>query len=498
MRWVGARLAASAALSVALLACGGGSPAQTDGDGEADPGGEPEAETGEPAPDCAAIPFAPEPAAVDGLDAVPIDVDDLAATLRFDASAGSPGASASATLRFRLGPAGGMPFLDLRQTPASVELDGAPLAANQVARHDFGRGLDSGFVILAAELPPCSEHTLVLDYPLARPDAPAAKPITFLSDPDGVYFGFDLSDLEPGRYLESWLPAGMAWDRHPIHLRVELVGATDEHLLISNAATQTHSGADGLHAWELEFPPSTTALAPLVELLPASRVTRETGNFAVGGGVEVPYTIFVDTDVTTPTADIVAELAALLPEFVARFGPYPHPALTVHVRGGGRSMEYAGAMVSTVAALDHELVHAWWARGTSPARYADGWIDEGWATYQTNETDARTPLPLDPAAGPWRIYDAHPFARETPDVAYAGGRLVFAGLADLLGVAELDAAMAEIHAAHGPLASLTTAELERQLHCASGENPAVRQIFRRYVYGFDGDPEPLAPGACPP
>jgi hypothetical protein len=349
-------------------------------------------------------------------------------------------------------------------------------------------------VVLELALEPCSEHTLELAYPLAQPDAPGASAIEFRQDPAELQVALDSSDLEPGRYLEAWLPANMPWDRHPITLTIEVIGAETETLLISNAEVDTRGPA----AWQLEFPPTSTAMDPLIELLPRTRVTSEFGVHQTPAGQTIPYQVHVDLDVSTPIAEIVGRITTALDTFEARLGPYPHPTLTVHVRAGGRSMEYAGATVTSLAALEHELVHAWWARGLSPATYADGWIDEGWATYTTAGPEARTAMPLDPAAGPWRIYDAHPFARVTPKIAYNGGRQVFAGLAAILGVAELDAAMAGLHAELGPLGSLTTAQLEHHLHCVSGEDPGVRQIFHRYVYGFDDEPEPLPAGACLP
>ena len=36
-------------------------------------------------------------------------------------------------------------------------------------------------------------------------------------------FDFHLSDLNPSRYLESWLPSNMLFDRFPVDLEVQIV-----------------------------------------------------------------------------------------------------------------------------------------------------------------------------------------------------------------------------------------------------------------------------------
>jgi hypothetical protein len=158
-------------------------------------------------------------------------------------------------------------------------------------------------------------------------------------------------------------------------------------------------------------------------------------------------------------------------------------------------MEYAGATSTDPIAYEHEVFHMWWGRGIEPATYADGWVDEAWDTYCTGAGSHAT-IPFDWKAPPVALYDAHPFARETPSDAYAKGRLLFAGLADLLGHDALMAAMRSLHAAEPLPRSFTTAELERHLCCSAGELPEVRQAFHRFVHGREGVADPPAPDYC--
>jgi hypothetical protein len=434
-----------------------------------------------------AFAYAPAPVPLDDRLAVPIDVLALEAELVFDVAAGS--AAAAGVLRFQLGETGGMPIFDLRQTPASLELDGVAVKLDSLARHDFGVGLDAGFLILEVALEPCSIHELAFAYPLDVPQAPKAAGPSFSTEPASVHFDLYSSDLAPGRYLESWLPANMPWDRHPISLAVTLLGAEIEHALITNARVETHAA----HTWQLEFPASSTTMDPMLVITPRAPLDVQAGVHRAVNSQDIPYAVYVDEALGRSAAEVTATLTAYLDEFVVMAGPYVHPAMTAYVVAQGRSMEYAGATTTAYSALGHELFHSWWARGLSPATYADGWVDEGWTVFSTGRKS--NPIPFDWSAAPRLLYDPHPFARETPQTAYTYGALLFAGLADALGLAELRAAMIEFYIRNDPPASFTTAQLEQHLHCASGEHPAVRAAFHRFVYGRDGEPG-AAPEPC--
>ena len=68
--------------------------------------------------------LAPPPKTVDGLLAVPIDIQAISATFVFDGAAQT--ASADATITYTVGPDAGNPIFDLRQTITEAWLDGAP------------------------------------------------------------------------------------------------------------------------------------------------------------------------------------------------------------------------------------------------------------------------------------------------------------------------------------------------------------------------------------
>jgi hypothetical protein len=154
------------------------------------------------------------------------------------------------------------------------------------------------------------------------------------------------------------------------------------------------------------------------------------------------------------------------------------------MRPDDNGMEYRAAVSSNFGNLEHELAHNWWARGIEPATASDGWFDEAFVMYVLEG-------PLEGLGQPWNValYDPSPFARKTSLTAYDEGRMVFTGIAEVMGHDELMAAMREL-VEQGVPRSLSTAELERHLHCASGEMPEIRELFANYVYTL-GTPELL-------
>ena len=66
--------------------------------------------------------LAPPSKSVDGLLSVPIDIESIHAVFTFDGAAQT--ATADATVVYTVGPTGGNPIFDLRQTPMQAWLDG--------------------------------------------------------------------------------------------------------------------------------------------------------------------------------------------------------------------------------------------------------------------------------------------------------------------------------------------------------------------------------------
>ena len=139
-------------------------------------------------------------------------------------------------------------------------------------------------------------------------------------------------------------------------------------------------------------------------------------------------------------------------------------------------------------------MHQWWARGFAPAAGRDGWFDEGWALYLLGDSNAGLSFEDD---APNRLRGDSPYASETPYASYQIGAPLFVTLADVVGEAELRAAMNELRLAD-PLGRIDTVDLERYLYCTLDEASIVREVFNRWVYGRSEDPEAVDPSWCRP
>jgi hypothetical protein len=429
---------------------------------------------------CMPSPFAPPAAALgEGQRAVAVDVETVDARLVFDVA--NRRARGRATVTFLVEGEGGFPALDLRQPVDDVVLDGRRLRSESFPHRDLGAGPGTEMRVLEHDVEPGSRHILELGYPLETPDAPDAEPIGWRDG--GVSFDLWMSDLYPARYLELWIPAPLCHDRFALTVTVEVVGTAEPHLLLTNAGPAPTRGT----AWTVRYPPSFTALSPMLVLAPASEMEWRRRPVVLPSRAEpIDLRTARHRDVDVDLGACEADIAAWLPFLAARYGPWVHgPSMTTLVWGSARGMEYDGAATASVEALEHEVFHSWFGRGVKPARASDGWIDEGWTSWATASRRVEAPrfdtAELDLDAEPVLLYPPHPWSRHTPQEAYVAGARLFAGLAALLGgPGQLRSAMAAWYLANaGGL--VTTEGLEQHLHRWSGLD--VGPWFDRFVRG---------------
>lgn len=426
--------------------------------------------------------LAPLGKTVDGLAAVPIDIQHIVATLVFDGASSS--GSGDATIEFVVGPGGGCPIFDLRQTITSVSLDGAPLAPADVALHDFGGGPDAELRVLNQSLAAGSTHALRLTYTLGTPQASTAgsyQPALTWSAGPRLAFNFGFTDLGPGRYLESWIPANLIFDQFDLTLELRVINTTIAHTPITNGSVTTL----GTNHWSVAFPARMTAFSPLLELRATDSVVAQSSSVTLPiSGTTIDLEAWKLTSSAENLAARLADIGGFLVANEATTGRYVHGnrfVALLHVGG----MEYDGGTTSSAGPLRHETFHSWWGRGLKPASQTDAWWDEAWTVY--NDNGASGSLPFDFASAPVELSSGNPWIRRTPGTAYSSGERFFRGAAALMGVPNLTTSMSEFFKANHPRPARTVA-LEEHLvsRCA---DPSLVDGFHRFVYGF-GDPAP--------
>jgi hypothetical protein len=426
--------------------------------------------------------LAPPAKMVDGLLAVPIDIQQITAHLTFNGTTGA--GTGDATLDFTMGPQNGNPIFDLRQTITAAWLDGAPLSVPQLAHHDFGGGPQAQLRVVQSVLAAGSTHTLRVTYTLGPPQASTAgsyQPAMTWSAGPRLAFNFGFTDLGAGRYLEAWIPANLIFDQYAMTLELSVLNTPVAHSVITNG-TATSLGANH---WSVAFPARFTALSPLLELRATDTVASMTDTTTLpvsGTSVTIEAWKLAASAVELPAQ--IANLKTWLANNETSTGPYLHGnRFVAFLHTGG--MEYEGGTTTGTGALRHETFHSWWARGLKPASQADGWWDEAWTVY--NDLGASSSLAFDFSDPPVELCSRNPWVRVTAGGAYTAGKRFFDGAAALIGVATLKSLMSDFYKAwrHRPA---TTPDLESFLVARSGQ-PQLVDAYHRFVYGF-ADPVP--------
>jgi hypothetical protein len=426
--------------------------------------------------------LAPPGTVVDGLGAVPIDIQTITASLTFDGATSS--GTGDATLDFIVGPGGGCPIFDLRQTLTGVWLDGAAIPLAQAAHHDFGGGAGAELRVVESILADGSAHTLRVTYNLGPPQASGAgsyRPAMAWSAGPRLAFNFGFTDLGPGRYLEAWIPANLIFDQFTLILDLTLLNTAVPHTVITNGAVTTL----GAGHWRVAYPAHFTAHSPMLELRATNTLRSMTGSTTLPASGR---TVTIEAwKLASSGIDLNAEIAHLstwLAENEVSSGAYLHDERFVAFLNVG-GMEYNGGTTSGVGALRHETFHSWFGRGVMPASQPDAWWDEAWNTY--HDLGATGAIPLDFTDPPVELSSRIPWRRVTPGTSYSRGEELFEGIAALTGVASLKTHMAAFYGERHQRPATTT-DLETFLLGRAGA-PGIVDAFHRFVYGF-ADPSP--------
>ncbi|MCY1070179.1 hypothetical protein OV090_35880 [Nannocystis sp. RBIL2] len=432
---------------------------------------------------------APPSTMVDGMFAVPIDVVSVTASAVIDWTAKA--ATMKATMKFRLGPEGGHPLFDTRQlTFTKIELDGMPLTSGQILHRDLGGGDKAEMRVIALDLPACSEHVLVLEYPLDDPPN-STNILSYNEWEQAVLWSFGSSDVSPGYMVERWMPANLTYDRFKLTMTVQVLDSPSEQVVYANGDIQEL----GFHKWKISYPAHFRSFSPMFRLQKGGKHTHSSAILEPKGGDPVELDVFLEADVGKTHEEVQAEIAGYFDEFIESTGPYHLDRFYVLINpGDGAGMEYEGATSTGYLSLKHQLFHGWFGRGLKPRHTNDAWLDESWTEYVVDEVDVPV-LPLDFAAPPVVLCSDNPWSRHMPLKVFGFGQRVFATIAAATGEADLRLAMKLFYELRAP-GLFSTAELEQHLYCELQE-PVIRDVFHRFVYGKDGPTPELPPGYCP-
>jgi hypothetical protein len=427
--------------------------------------------------------IAPPARTVDGLLAVPVDIQSIDASFTFDGSTQT--ASADATLTYIVGPTAGNPIFDLRQTITQAWLDGTIFPVAQLAHHAFGVEAFTDLRIIEAVQAAGSVHTLRVQYSLALPNAQLGgsylPALDWLPGPM-LRFVFGLSDLNRARYAEAWLPANLQFDQYSIDLELTIVNTMASHSVISNGAVTVL----GPNHWQIAFPARFTSLSPMLEVRATDTLEQQTDTTVLPvSGATVTIEAWKPASGSVNLTTQINNIKALLADNENGYGAYAHGNRFVAFFNGSGGMEYEGGTTTSTGALLHETFHSWFARGIKPAAQADGWWDEGFTKF--HDDGANDAIPFDFTDPPVLLCSRDPWQRHTPSNAYTDGSNFWKGMASLLTVNTLNGLMGSLY--QGQRGNpVSTPMMEAFLLAQSGE-PRVVDVFHRFIYGLP-DPSP--------
>ena len=436
------------------------------------------------APDLA---YAPPSFERDGARVVFVDFSDAHYHIRIQRGEGSGTVDVAvrSTLEFE-SEEDGRPAFCLRQPIEGLRIDGQPAAAVDVVDPDGVSGFRAVGVSVAA-----GRHRLEIDSTIDKLPDSTFDPVRWIRRPPGVQCLFEMSDRGSHKgFLDSYLPSNFEYDHIAMSMKVELEGVGAPHRIISNGDVVELSE----NRWSVEYPKEYTSSSILFHLAPEELYdTFHTEHQSIGGDT-IPVLIYaprmhVEFDIVRMRdySDVALEALAELEQQV---GPFPHRRLIVYARGPGvGGMEYAGAMVSRIGSVRHELNHSYFARCVTPANGDAGWMDEAIASWGDQGFE---PLAELPAAGA-NMARRSPYERTTSAHSYTIGRDVIAHLDHL--TAPRGGMQVFLREFFQSKRWSTVDALEFQRMVEDFHGHSLQTLFDEFVYNAQADPGTSGLGA---
>lgn len=398
---------------------------------------------------------------VDGQTLVPMNFEDQRLKITFDISQKTSWATSQ--IRFRQ-MKDGRAYFQLSASPFSVKLDGLPVEISEV--QDPEQQHQNYWALNRVSLAE-GEHVMSLEYELP------SNRVTFYPDA-GLGFLTDMTDLYQARFFEYWGPASFEQDAFRMVMELEIQNSNIEHQIFSNGQVVQKSPS----SWTIDFPDYFTSSSFYVHLTDRKLFVKK--GVIAGSQNFFPVTVYSSSDLLAQSA--FDSLPRIFAELERDYGPYVHDRFIAYINPGGGGMEYSGATITGLNALEHEMFHSWFARGVLPAEGRSGWIDEAmasWRDYGYFQGDTSL------YRRPTNLSDYSSYRKSTAPNSYLDGR-------ELL--ADLDVVFAEFGGMKVLMRSfferyqrrvVTTEEFWSFLKLKTAKN--IDPYFRRYVFQQGSD-----------
>ncbi|MCB0406458.1 MAG: hypothetical protein KDD51_16875, partial [Bdellovibrionales bacterium] len=350
---------------------------------------------------------APPTFPIGGETVVPVDFYDMELDLSFDVSVKA--GTGHAIIRFQA-PEEGFPLMDMVPRATALRLNGTSLDPGLLEEINSPDGRTK-LRVLKQRVFAFSLNTLEIDYAF-----PSAE-VTYTGG--GVRLGFFMGDVgsaDQRGFLEKFAPSNLEFDSFPMVLRVQLKNATSTHQLFTNGEIVSQGNSE----YVVRFPAYFTPSSFYFHLSNQNFQSRE--DTYQGMSARIPVVVYsTSTDLASRG---LSSAKRVLSELESTYGPFAHERVVAYITPNGGGMEYCGATITALSALEHEFTHFWFARGVMPVNGNAGWIDEAIASWRDNSYPSHSSL-----SSSGSLLAGFPsFQRMTPMAAYSSGARVMGHL----------------------------------------------------------------------
>lgn len=360
----------------------------------------------------------------------------------------------------------GWPIFDLVPEPKNVYLDGLPVTTEKITAPDgsvlrvVNGAIDKG------------NHVLIMENTFK-------KNVQYLLFKRGVHSAFWIRDLKDRMFLEQYIPSNFEFDQYKMTMRVSFVGNSNvrQDIYANGKVTEVEH-----NVYDIDFPEYFTVSSPYFHTTPKGRMRRFDFTYTSISGRDIPMTVYSRKYLKTSSFKNYA--IQVMKELEEDYGPWAHPQFIAYgTLPGTGGMEHAGATATSLAALDHEMLHSYFAKGVMPANGNSGWIDEAIASWRDYGYQ-RLPDPGFASSG---IGNHSPYRRNTDDRSYKLGRGFMAYLDyRLQDMGGLKAFLKGYFAAYKHTV-ITTEHFKNNLEFFSGLD--LTDAFNTYIWGEDESSE---------
>lgn len=256
----------------------------------------------------------------------------------------------------------GYPIIDLVPNSKNIVINGQTANMREInSPHN-----ETKYKVISKVLQP-GIHKLYLENAID-------KNISFTrSEVKSAFWTTDLSDRS---FIEQYLPSNLEYDQYKLTLNIDVHGKNiSEHEIFHNGKTLSSQK----NSFKVEFPSYYNASSFYFHITKKNRFPRIQFHYTSINGKEIPVTIYSRSSWSLSSAK--KETLRVLKELENKLGAWSHPSFTAYIAGSG-GMEYAGATITSMSALGHEITHSFFARSVMPMNGNSGWIDEAIASWR--------------------------------------------------------------------------------------------------------------------